>query len=335
MSSLLGTTQPSSNKCSSRGPSLLLSLCRTLLVAVLVVAVVLSPLTCAAGSAGNITSAEAYGVSFDYKLAWVDATNKRLGAEITPTFVSNDAADATTWYLALYYPQGSIISFSSASNDWNLSPSSSESWVGVASPLVNRPGVLYVVAEVAQDIDLASAVSTVGAVTQMSMYPRVPDGNMVSQLFLIPGADFQVNQGVDIADLPTSPPDSWGTAATITTATTSAAGENDDDDATKARSLISMGSNTNVSKQGGEEKQQVRYIKGNPDYDRSMNPLSRKLTGPLVGLFMYCSVAGVAILFYLIGTIIRIHYRISYYRLSNKMGNHIPYANEVCSTKFV
>ncbi|KAJ1677511.1 hypothetical protein EV182_006020 [Spiromyces aspiralis] len=149
-------------------------------------------------------------------------------------------------------------------------------------PTKKLPGPFYIVATASSSQVLsATTISTVGVPTQLVIYPRRKAADSLTKLTLKPRVGFTVNNGVSVSKLPSNPPANWGKVT-----------------------APSRG---------------YKYVKGDPNYDYELNPLATKLSGPLTGLLAYLTVLGIAVLFYIMGTILRIRYLVMYRRLKKQM----------------
>ncbi|KAJ2825699.1 hypothetical protein FBU31_003638, partial [Coemansia sp. 'formosensis'] len=57
----------------------------------------------------------------------------------------------------------------------------------------------------------------------------------------------------------------------------------------------------------------AKYIPGDPNYDRSVDPLGTELAGPRTGLYLVSAILGVGILAHAVGTVRRFQYKRQYH----------------------
>ncbi|OMH84228.1 hypothetical protein AX774_g2247 [Zancudomyces culisetae] len=116
---------------------------------------------------------------------------------------------------------------------------------------------------------------------------RTPSGN-VAAVNLVEGVDYVVIENKDLLDegglnqLITA--NQVGSTNSTAAAPTGAAGTAG---TAGTAGNLSTPATTNPNGPG------VKYIPGNPDYDKSMNPLGMQLTGPKTGLYVYSAISAI------------------------------------------
>ncbi|KAJ1921577.1 hypothetical protein H4219_000615 [Mycoemilia scoparia] len=283
-----------------------------------------------------------FGVAFQYKLAWVNVQTSKFGVELTPNYAPN-SPQPTAWSLSMTFPQSARTTLETAGSDvnrWDLQTRDGQVWV--ASPMDTMPNNLYMTGTTTGQMDLEDTIKELAIPQQLVLYPRNMIGDTSVAYVLKLGTDYTVDEGINLAQIPTEPFGPWipqpKESIVIPSAVAASASESDASTTSLSSSQSESSASefsdeTGVSSADSPDKNEVgkqsdsnavKFIKGDPDYDKSVNPLARQFAAPLTGLYLFCTVAGIGILSYIVGTAIRLRYKYSYQQLLKKMTANYP-----------
>ncbi|KAJ2102010.1 hypothetical protein GGI09_001446 [Coemansia sp. S100] len=276
------------------------------------------------------------GVTFDYKLAWVNVQSSSFGvsmqAKPQPTFVNG-----TQWSLLLRFDPSAKANIVQITDGWGLGIYDYSSWAFL--PSKNPFDTMYFTVHSSGQMNLEDTVVKLAEPTSFFLVSSA--GPSFSSGFdLRKDSDYTINRGVNLAEIPKAPFGSWLSLSRVPPeslmtfapspkptedATASTGGDISvikTGDATRASptstpTLTSNSTPTSTVSEGDAASSTVlppaKYIPGDPNYDKSVDPLGTELAGPRTGLYLVSAILGVGILAHAVGTIRRFQYKRQYH----------------------
>ncbi|KAJ1965719.1 hypothetical protein GGI12_000580, partial [Dipsacomyces acuminosporus] len=164
----------------------------SLLVALCSIIALSAPGTCAA----SVTPAD---ISFDYKLAWVDVESSTFGVSLQaspkPSYDSS-----SEWSLILRYNENAKATIAQISDGWKLGIVDHASWALMPGSAPFDP--LFLTVHSSGQMNLEDTVVKLAEPAHIYLVPTAVPVRSTSTYLLKNGEDFQVNSGVNLAQIP-------------------------------------------------------------------------------------------------------------------------------------
>ncbi|KAJ2493854.1 hypothetical protein IWW37_000240 [Coemansia sp. RSA 2050] len=289
---------------------------------------------------GNVISARQIqtnpvGVTFDYKLAWVDVQSSTFGVSMQvtaqPTYVNG-----TKWSLLLRYDPSAKANIIRVTDGWGLGIYDYSSWAFL--PSKDPFDIMYFTVHSSGQMNLEDTVVKLAEPTYFFLALPTGSGSSFSSGYeLKKGSDYTINRGVNLAEIPKAPFGAWLSLSSVPpgaritfapsaqpTKTAAATSGNisviktgdatpPSPTSTPTSSATPTGTATDDDAVSSTVLPPAKYIPGDPDYDRSVNPIGTQLTGSHIGLYLVSVILGIGILAHALGTICRFQYKRQYH----------------------
>ncbi|KAJ2748004.1 hypothetical protein GGI20_000091 [Coemansia sp. BCRC 34301] len=277
------------------------------------------------------------GVTFDYKLAWVNVQTSTFGvsmqAKAQPTY------NGTAWSLLLRYDPSAMANIVQISDGWGLGIYDHSSWA--LFPSKDPFGTMYFTVHSSGQMSLEDTVLKLAEPASFFLVSSA--GNSFSSGFeLRKDSDYTINQSVNLAKIPKEPFGSWlslsrvppgslmtfapshrptetptannsGAISVIKTGDATVASPTSTETFSPTPTPTSTDTSSAVDAASSTILPPAKYIPGDANYDRSVNPLGTELAGPKTGLYLVSTILGIGIIAHALGTIRRYQYRRQYH----------------------
>ncbi|KAJ1731561.1 hypothetical protein LPJ61_002472 [Coemansia biformis] len=252
------------------------------------------------------------GITFDYKLGWVDVEKSTFGASIQAT-AQPSYVDGTAWSLLVRFAQDAQANVTGISPGWGLGVYDYASWVLLPGPAPFEP--LRLTIRSSSNMAQESAVVKYAQPVSLILVPAGRPSAESSGYTLVSGRDYSVDTDVNLAELPKAAFGAWLSLAAADAApppspTTTATG------AHPSSSALPMGGSDTPAEETDAPMATVlppvKYIKGDPDYDPEADPIGTVLSAPLVGPYLVNTILGIGILTHIAGTVRRLQFKRQY-----------------------
>ncbi|KAJ2551832.1 hypothetical protein GGH95_005863 [Coemansia sp. RSA 1836] len=283
---------------------------------------------------GQLASVNPLGVTFDYKLAWVNVQSSTFGvsmkAKAQPTFVNG-----TAWSLLLRYDSSARANIVQITDGWGLGIYDHASWA--LMPSKDPFDTMHFTVHSSGKMSLEDSVVKLAEPTSFFLVSSV-DRTPLSGFELRKGSDYTINQDVNLAQIPKAPFGSWLSLSAVPpeslmtfapshqpteTPTTNSSGimsvikTGDATPASPTSTPTLRPAPTSTGSEGNAASSTVlppaKYIPGDANYDKSVDPLGTQLVGPQTGLYLVSTILGIGILAHALGTIRRFQYKRRYH----------------------
>ncbi|KAJ2886357.1 hypothetical protein H4R27_000721 [Coemansia aciculifera] len=274
------------------------------------------------------------GVTFDYKLAWVNVQSSTFGVSMQatrqPTYVNG-----TLWSLLLRFDPSAKANIVQITDGWGLGIYDYSSWAFL--PSKNPFDTMYFTVHSSGQMNLEDTVVKLAEPTSFFLVSSA--GSSFSSGFdLRKDSDYTINRGVNLAEIPKAPFGSWLSLSRVppeslmtfapspmpTEDVTASSGGDisviKTGDATLASSTTTptlSPTPTSTVSEGNAASSAVlppaKYIPGDANYDKSVDPFGTELAGPRTGLYLVSAILGIGILAHAVGTIRRFQYKRQYH----------------------
>ncbi|KAJ1821196.1 hypothetical protein LPJ60_002764 [Coemansia sp. RSA 2675] len=276
------------------------------------------------------------GVTFDYKLAWVDVQSSTFGVSMQvnaqPTYING-----TKWSLLIRYDPSAKANIIQVTDGWGLGIYDYSSWAFL--PSKDPFNIMYFTVHSSGQMNLEDTVLKLAEPTYFFLALSTGSGSSFSSGYeLKKDLDYTINRGVNFAEIPKArfgpwlslsnvPPEARITFAPSAQPTKTGAATSGDisvirtGDATPLSPTSTPTSSTKPTSTATDDGDAAsstvlppaKYIPGDPNYDRSVNPIGTQLTGSHIGLYLVSAILGIGILAHALGTIRRFQYKRQYH----------------------
>ncbi|KAJ2774143.1 hypothetical protein IWQ56_000701 [Coemansia nantahalensis] len=253
------------------------------------------------------------GITFDYKLAWIDAETSTYGATLQAapqsTFVGG-----TKWSLLMRFAPDARANVTALSPGWGLGAYDYASWLLLPGSAPFDPVRLTI--RSSGNLALETDIAKHAVPTNFMIVPSARPSATSTGYALVSGRDYTLNDGVNLAELPKAAFGPWLTLTAAPSAATPA-----------SASPAPPQTSATAADKAAEESDSpmatvlppVPFIKGDPNYDPGVNPIGTVLSAPLVGPYLVNILLGIGILAHIAGTLRRMHFR-RQYQMSVRQG---------------
>ncbi|KAJ2007144.1 hypothetical protein GGI04_000036 [Coemansia thaxteri] len=288
------------------------------------------------------------GITFDYKLAWVDVQSSTFGVSMQANAHSS-FVNGTKWSLLIRYDPSAQANIVQITNGWGLGIYDYSSWALL--PSKNPLDIMYFTVRSSGQMNLEDTVVKLAEPSTFFLVPSSTPSLASSGYELKKNQDYTINQGVNLSQIPKSAFGAWLSLSSVPaealmtfasspaapTATVTTSGDlnvikTGDDPlshpsstptpsaTTVLSSTPSSTSSGSGSNNGGDDASStvlppVKYVKGDPNYDLAANPIGTDLAGPRTGLYVVTTILSIGVIAHALGTFRRWQYKRDY-RLS-------------------
>lgn len=269
---------------------------------------------------GDHSSINPIGVTFEYKLAWVDVKSSTFGVSVQAAAHSQKAKD-TNWILLLRYDKETQANVTKISSGWELDTYDYASWMFIPG---DKPyDQLYFTARSGAKMNTEDTVRKYAEPAQVYLM-FVNQGSSTEDMaayVLRKGSDYTLNQGVNLSEIPNKAFGPWlslpdpvaDTSLDETVSRTVKDGGNGVNAATPSTQHINVATTPTSTTASSKDMPTViapaKYIPGNPNYDKNTDPLGTMLAAPRTGLYLTSVILGIGILAHIAGTIHRFRFK--------------------------
>ncbi|KAJ2455328.1 hypothetical protein EV183_000864 [Coemansia sp. RSA 2336] len=305
-------------------------------------------------AADGSTTINPLGITFAYNLAWVSVESSTFGVSLTASPQST-YQPGTEWSLLLRFAPDARANITAISKGWGLGIYDYASWALLPSKKPFEPMEFTVTTSA--KMDLENTVTNFAEPKTLILVPEAQPNKDSLGYTLIKNNDYTVNAGVNLAEIPKEPYGEWESlvdinsesvvdvtgdptpssstptqSSTLPDSTSSPepsptdAHSSDPDEALKEISTAGdESSETHASMSIETVLPPFKFVKGDPNYDASTDPIGTMLGAPKIGLYLVNSILGVGVIAHILGTIRRYQYRREYQLsvMQSKSGNSL------------
>ncbi|KAJ2079267.1 hypothetical protein H4R24_003897 [Coemansia sp. RSA 988] len=286
------------------------------------------------GADNQPTTINPLGITFDYRLAWVDVKESSFGVSLQATAQST-YTEGADWSLLIRFAPDAQANITAISSGWGLGIYDYASWAIL--PGKDPFGILRFTVRSSGQMSVENTVVKLAEPATLVLVPNSVPSAESKGYTLIKGRDYTINKGVNLAELPKTASGDWRdlvdanseTVLDIASRPTPTAAD-DDNSSAAADPSMSGTQDTHASeptqgRHAGDEESSspagatvtvlapVRYIKGDPNYDLDADPIGTVLAAPRIGLYLVNSILGIGLIAHLLGSIRRLQYKRQYH----------------------
>ncbi|KAJ2378108.1 hypothetical protein IW150_000988 [Coemansia sp. RSA 2607] len=279
------------------------------------------------------------GVTFEYKIGWVDVESSTFGVSLLPKKKDNYVDRGNTWGLMLRYDPNAMANITQMSAGWGLTYYDYTSWILGASSTPFK--TMYFIVHSSGQMSLENTVLQLTTPEQLYFVPNNTSSGNLQELTVIPltiDVDYTINSGVNLAQNPKTATGPWiGLEDTraeekLSTASnapnqaspTQASDEKevnviktaDAPDATPTDSTLASDSSKESTATTDPTKATilppVKFIKGDPNYDPDVDVIGTVLAAPKTGLYLTSAILGIGLIAHAAGSYKRFQYQREY-----------------------
>ncbi|KAJ2852599.1 hypothetical protein IWW36_000228 [Coemansia brasiliensis] len=295
------------------------------------------------------------GITFAYNLAWVSVESSTFGVSLKASPQSTYQPD-TKWSLLLRFAPDAQANITAISKGWGLGIYDYASWALLPSKKPFEP--MQFTVTTSAKMDLENTVTNFAEPKTLILVPEAKPNKDSLGYTLIKNNDYTVNAGVNLAEIPKDPYGEWESLVDINSESvldvtgdptpsssiqtqsstlqesspspepsSTDAPNSDSSEALKEMSTASdeLSSETHVSVSIETVLPPFKFVKGDPNYDPSTDPIGTMLGAPKIGLYLVNSILGIGVIAHILGTIRRYQYRREYQlsMMQSKNGNSL------------
>ncbi|KAJ1723768.1 hypothetical protein LPJ53_001936 [Coemansia erecta] len=282
------------------------------------------------------------GVTFEYKIGWVDVETSTFGVSLLPKKKDNYVDRGNVWGLMLRYDPNAMANITQMSSGWGLTYYDYTSWILGASSTPFK--TMYFIVHSSGQMSLENTVLQLTTPEQLYFVPNNTSSGNLQELTVIPltkGVDYTINNEVNLSENPKSATGPWigledtqaeAKLSTVTnpsdqTSPTQTSADKEvnviktaDAPAAAATDLTSPSDSTEASTTTSDPTKAtvlppVKFIKGDPNYDPDVDVLGTVLAAPKTGLYLTSAIIGIGLIAHAAGSYKRFQYQREY-RLS-------------------
>ncbi|KAJ1833070.1 hypothetical protein LPJ63_003041 [Coemansia sp. RSA 2711] len=295
------------------------------------------------------------GITFDYKLAWINVEESTFGVKMQATAhgTTSTDPDPADWSLLLRYAPDAQANITAVSKGWGLGVYDYASWALL--PSKTPYDYMYFTVHTSGDMSLEDTVVNHAEPKTLILVPESRPNQDSTGYSLIKDRDYTINAGVNLAEIPKDAFGNWlslvDTNAESVLDVAREPGSSSDTHSSPTSSVASSSSagsgitlinavaeiptqsgidiespspspSEKVSNDGNGKGENadaaetvlppVKFIKGDPNYDPTTDPIGTMLGAPKIGLYLVNSILGVGVVAHLLGTVRRYQYRRQY-----------------------
>ncbi|KAJ1874141.1 hypothetical protein LPJ55_001741 [Coemansia sp. RSA 990] len=305
-------------------------------------------------AADGSTTINPLGITFAYNLAWVNVESSTFGVSLKASPQSTYQPD-TEWSLLLRFAPDAQANITAISKGWGLGIYDYASWALLPSKKPFEPMEFTVTTSA--KMDLENTVTNFAEPKTLILVPEARPNKDSLGYTLIKNNDYTVNAGINLAEIPKEPYGEWESLVDIDTesvldvtgspapspstptqsSTLSESSSSPEPSSTNAHSSDSDEALKEMSTAGDESSEThvsvstetvlppFKFVKGDPNYDASTDPIGTMLGAPKIGLYLVNSILGIGVIAHILGTIRRYQYRREYQLsvMQSKNGNSL------------
>ncbi|KAJ2617607.1 hypothetical protein H4S08_000248 [Coemansia sp. RSA 1365] len=286
------------------------------------------------------TTINPLGITFDYRLAWVDVEESSFGVSLQATAQSTHKKDVH-WSLLIRFAPDAQANITAVSSGWGLGIYDYASWAIL--PGKDPFGILRFTVRSSGQMGPENTAAKLAEPVKLILVPKSVPSVDSKGYTLIKGRDYTINKGVNLDKIPKAAFGDWlelvGTASEsvldIGRTPTPTATDDDNSSPNADLSIVVTGDAqdslspeaTQARNADGSDAEEsndppratvtvlapVRYIKGDPNYDPDADPIGTVLAAPRIGLYLVNSILGIGLVAHVIGSIRRLQYRRQYH----------------------
>ncbi|KAJ2797381.1 hypothetical protein H4R20_005206, partial [Coemansia guatemalensis] len=153
----------------------------------------------ALGADDQPTTINPLGITFDYKLAWVDVEESSFGVSLQATAQPTYTKDAD-WSLLIRFVRDAEANITAISSGWGLGIYDYASWAIL--PGKDPFGVLRFTVRSSGQMSVENTVVKLAEPATLVLVPKSEPSADSKGYTLIKGRDYTINNGVNLAELP-------------------------------------------------------------------------------------------------------------------------------------
>ncbi|PIA14674.1 hypothetical protein COEREDRAFT_10101 [Coemansia reversa NRRL 1564] len=286
------------------------------------------------------TTINPLGITFDYRLAWVDVEESSFGVSLQATAQSTHTKDVD-WSLLIRFAPDAQANITAISSGWGLGIYDYASWAIL--PGREPFGILRFTVRSSGQMSSENMVVKLAEPVKLILVPNSVPSVDSKGYTLIKHRDYTINKEVNIDKIPKAAFGDWlelvGTTSdsVLDIARTPTPTITDDSNSSPSADLsivvtgdtqdsLSPEATQGRNADGSDEEESsnppkatvtvlapVRYIKGDPNYDPDADPIGTVLAAPRIGLYLVNSILGIGLVAHVVGSIRRMQYRRQYH----------------------